>query len=186
VVDVNSCGPLGYVQKSAEFTSLLLDPMLDLSDHEGGEENESLRARNEAEGLVGDDAGSSGEMRQRHPEQKESAQDVQFDEADTRFLTRHGISAGIVYNFGLGAGRSRALHCEEKPWRPCEPSQKGLLSAIPQRQSEMTDRPARPNELPSESTIVNSPSIRIGPLLMIVTFAAMLHRCYQRNAGSFL
>ena len=78
------------------------------------------------------------------------------------------------------------MHCEEKPWRPCEPSQKGLLSAMPQRQSEITDRPARPNELPSESSIVNSPSIRMGPLLMIVTFAAMLHRCYQRDSGSFL
>jgi hypothetical protein len=90
-------------------------------------------------------------MGQRHPEQKKTAQDVQRNEADTRFLARHGISGEDYETFILGAGRSRALHCEENPWRPCEPSQKGLFSAIPQRQSEMTDRPARPNELPSES-----------------------------------
>ncbi len=78
--------------------------------------------------------------------------------------------------FALGGGKSRALHSELKKLRPCEPSQNGLFSAIPQRQSEMTDLPAKPNEFPSESSMTNSPSIRMGPLLIMVTFAAMLHR----------
>jgi hypothetical protein len=43
-----------------------------------------------------------------------------------------------VYTFGFGGGRSRALHSLMNPLRPCVPSQNGLFSAIPQRQSAAT------------------------------------------------
>ena len=85
---------------------------------------------------------------------------------------RRGVSANH-YTLGLGGSRFLALHKEEKPLRPCEPSQNGLFSAIPQRQREITVRPASPYELPSASWMTNSPSSRMGPLLKIVTFAGM-------------
>src|SRR5204862_2737027 len=71
-------------------------------------------------------------------------------------------------------GNSRAWHSDSNPFTPWWPSQNGLLSENPQRQSEMTVRPAKPNSFPSISTIVKSPSIRIGPLLITVTFAAAI------------
>ena len=55
------------------------------------------------------------------------------------------------YSLGLGGGNSRALHSEENPLRPWEPSQKGLFSASPQRHREMTVRPAKPYSWPSTS-----------------------------------
>ena len=83
---------------------------------------------------------------------------------------QRGVSAKY-YTFGLGGSRFLALHKEEKPLRPCEPSQNGLFSAIPQRHREITVRPANPYELPSASWMTNSPSSRMGPLLKMVTLA---------------
>ena len=80
---------------------------------------------------------------------------------------------GGRYSLGFGGGRSRALHCEVKPPRPWEPSQKGLFSANPQRHKERTLRPPSPYSLPSESAMMKSPSMRIGPLFTIVTFVAI-------------
>lgn len=88
------------------------------------------------------------------------------------------------YNFGAAGGKSRALHCETNPFRPCDPSQKGLFSASPQRQREITDRPPNPYEFPSESWMVKSPSMRIGPLLITVTFVAM-HPDSSKWRGTF-
>src|SRR3569833_1617824 len=45
---------------------------------------------------------------------------------------------------GCRGASSRALHCELKPFPLCAPSQKGLFSARPQRQREITERPPRP------------------------------------------
>jgi hypothetical protein len=113
VVDVNFGGASEYVEKSTAFAPLLLDAMLDLSDHEGGEENKPFRTRNEAEGLVRDDAGFGGEMSERHPEQKETAKDVQRNESDTRFLARHGISGKTLdVQFGRWKITSLALRSE--------------------------------------------------------------------------
>ena len=68
------------------------------------------------------------------------------------FWTRRVRACLDTYKgFGFGGGRSRALHCELKPLRPWEPSQKGLFSARPQRHSEMVVRPLIPYALPSES-----------------------------------
>ncbi len=53
----------------------------------------------------------------------------------------------------LGGGRSRATTTDSKPQRACVPSQNGLLSDWPQRQSETTARPPRPNARPAPSTI---------------------------------
>src|SRR2546430_12961703 len=88
---------------------------------------------------------------------------------------RRGVSANH-YTLGLGGSRFRALQREEKPLRPCEPSQNGLFSAMPHRHKEITVRPANPYELPSASWMTNSPSIRMGPLLNTVTLAGMLFR----------
>src|SRR3954451_3413909 len=50
------------------------------------------------------------------------------------------MRASLTFNqtFGLGGGRSRALHSDINPLRPCVPSQNGLFSAIPHRQREIT------------------------------------------------
>jgi hypothetical protein len=79
----------------------------------------------------------------------------------------------LFYSLGLGGGSSRALTGSEKPVRLWEPSQNGLLADCPHRHSEMTVRPASPKAAPVESKISNSPSIRIGPLLMTVTFVGI-------------
>jgi hypothetical protein len=51
------------------------------------------------------------------------------------------------------------------------PSQKGLFSECPQRQRLIAVRPDKSKVLPLESQIVNSPSTRIEPLLLIVILA---------------
>jgi hypothetical protein len=84
---------------------------------------------------------------------------------------RDGI--GITYIFGAGGGRSRAGQVDSKPFRLCAPSQNGLFSDIPQRHRPIAVRPANPKALPSASTIVNSPSTRMGPLLNTITFVAI-------------
>jgi len=74
--------------------------------------------------------------------------------------------------FGSYLG-SRAGQTESNPWRPWEPSQKGLFSEWPQRHRAMAVRPANPKAFPSISVMVNSPSMRIGPLLRMVTLAGI-------------
>src|SRR3954454_13921409 len=88
---------------------------------------------------------------------------------------RRGVSPNR-YTLGLGGSRFLALHKDEKPFRPCEPSQNGLFSAMPQRHKEITVRPASPYGLPSASWMTNSPSSRMGPLLKMVTVAGMFFR----------
>src|ERR1035441_7475540 len=73
------------------------------------------------------------------------------------------------YSLGLGAGSSRAATASLKPVRAWAPSQKGLLADWPQRQSEITVRPASPKAAPVGSRISKSPSIRMGPLLKTET-----------------
>jgi hypothetical protein len=70
----------------------------------------------------------------------------------------------LPYNLGLGGGNSRATTVWLKPTRLWLPSQNGLFSECPQRQSEIAVRPARPNKAPVGSQISKSPSMRIGPL----------------------
>ena len=77
------------------------------------------------------------------------------------------------YSLGCGGGRSRAEHSEANPPRRCPPSQKGLFSDSPQRQSEIMVRPPNPYRFPCASSIVKSPSRRIGPFGETVTFVAM-------------
>jgi hypothetical protein len=72
---------------------------------------------------------------------------------------------------GAGGGKTRASTTEAKPHRLWVPSQKGLLDDWPQRQSDIWVRPARSKAFPSWSTIVKSPSIRMEPLLRMVTTA---------------
>lgn len=50
--------------------------------------------------------------------------------------------------FGFGGGSSRATQVSWKPVRAWEPSQNGLFADCPQRHSEITVRPAKPNSLP--------------------------------------
>jgi hypothetical protein len=61
-----------------------LDAMLELSDHETGQEDEPLGSGNETEGLVRNNAGLGREMRERHPQQQKSAQNVELDETGGR------------------------------------------------------------------------------------------------------
>src|SRR4051794_31281529 len=75
---------------------------------------------------------------------------------------------------GLGGGSSRASTTWQKPMRLWAPSQNGLFSECPQRQREMTVRPASPKVAPLGSTISNSPSIRMGPLLRAVILVGIL------------
>src|SRR5579875_707500 len=86
------------------------------------------------------------------------------------------------YNLGLGGAKSRATQVWAKPWRACEPSQKGLFSEWPQRHREIAVLPASPNDRPVGSQISNSPSIRKGPLFKGVIFAAMV-RIVTRDLG---
>src|ERR1035441_764395 len=88
------------------------------------------------------------------------------------------------YSFGFGGGNSRATTVSAKPMRLWAPSQNGLLAEWPQRQSEITVRPARPNEAPVGSTISNSPSMRMGPLfcgLILVGIFGSSHRLRTEN-----
>src|SRR6516225_5667146 len=91
------------------------------------------------------------------------------------FSPRYGLQSplGAGATLGTGGGRSRAGQADSKPCRLWAPSQKGLFSEKPQRHRLITVRPARPKTFPSMSVIVNSPSIRIGPLLLIVTLAGI-------------
>jgi hypothetical protein len=114
VIDVNSYSASGNIEKAAKLASLLLDSMLKLSNHEGGEENKSFRAGDKAEGLIRDDVGFGREMSERHPEQKKTAQDVQLDETNTRFLARHGTSATIILKFSAGAAGDHEPYTERK------------------------------------------------------------------------
>src|ERR1035438_2771927 len=77
------------------------------------------------------------------------------------------------YSLGLGGGSSRAATSWVKPVRAWEPSQKGLLADCPQRQSEITVRPASPKAAPVGSRISKSPSMRMGPLLKTETLVGM-------------
>src|ERR1039457_2437422 len=77
------------------------------------------------------------------------------------------------YSLGLGGGRSRAATASVKPVRAWEPSQNGLLADCPQRQSEITVRPARPKAAPIGSRISKSPSMRMGPLLKTETLVGI-------------
>src|SRR5579875_3487054 len=52
--------------------------------------------------------------------------------------------ARMLHRRGFGGASSRALHSDRKPLFLCEPSQKGLFSASPQRQREITERPPSP------------------------------------------
>lgn len=77
----------------------------------------------------------------------------------------HGVRISTFYHsLGFGGGNSRATTVSANDMRLCDPSQNGLLAEWPQRQSEITVRPARPKAAPAGSTISNSPSMRIGPL----------------------
>src|ERR1039458_8774467 len=89
--------------------------------------------------------------------------------------------------WGFGGGSSRAATASLKPVRAWEPSQKGLLADWPQRQSEITVRPASPKAAPEGSRISKSPSIRMGPLLKTETLVGMTgmvaRRCGRGIAG---
>src|ERR1017187_4061496 len=78
------------------------------------------------------------------------------------------------YSLGLGGGSSRAATASLKPVRAWEPSQKGLLADWPQRQREITVRPASPKAAPVGSRISKSPSIRMGPLLKTETLVVII------------
>src|SRR5204862_2379526 len=78
---------------------------------------------------------------------------------------RHRRSELYVAGFGGGGGGSSfASHTDANPFLLCVPSQNGLFSEPPQRQSEMTVRPASPYGRPCPSTSSISPSTRRGPL----------------------
>jgi len=64
------------------------------------------------------------------------------------------------------------------------PSQNGLFSDNPQRQSEITVRPASPYSFPSGSWIVKSPSMRIGPLLFTVILVEAITAIVPKPSGS--
>src|SRR5450759_460022 len=80
---------------------------------------------------------------------------------------------GTIYTLGLGGGRSRAATGSLNPVRAWEPSQNGLLADCPQRQREITVRPARPKAAPVGSRISKSPSMRMGPLLKTETLVGI-------------
>src|SRR5947209_911098 len=89
------------------------------------------------------------------------------------FLELAGVQAQGDQSFGFGGGNSRAVTASLNPIRLCDPSQNGLLADWPQRQSEITVRPANPNAAPAGSRISNSPSMRMGPLFATVIFVGM-------------
>ena len=84
-----------------------------------------------------------------------------------------GKKMELSYSLGLGGGRSRAATGSLNPVRACAPSQNGLLADCPQRQSEITLRPARPKAAPVGSRISKSPSMRMGPLLKTETLVGI-------------
>ena len=101
---------------------------------------------------------SSKSTRRRHPEERGQHRD------------QEGLGVATA---GAGGGSSRAFSTDWKPTLLWDPSQNGLFWEFPQRQREITVRPAKPNAFPSASQIVKSPSIRSGPLFRTVIFAAI-------------
>jgi len=91
------------------------------------------------------------------------------------------LHQGADHTLGAGGGNSRATTASVKPQVLCAPSQNGLLAEWPQRHNPMAVRPASPKALPAGSTISNSPSMRIGPLLNTVTLDGMRYSGYQRQ-----
>src|SRR5208337_473500 len=81
--------------------------------------------------------------------------------------------------FGAGAASARAFTSDWKSTFLCVPSQKGLFSEWPQRQSPIEVRPPKSNALPPASYRVNSPSTRSEPLLFTVIFA----KCSSKSSG---
>ncbi len=63
-----------------------LDPVLELPDHKSCEKNKPFRARNETERLVRNDVRLGRQMREGHPQQKKSPQDVKLDQTRRRRL----------------------------------------------------------------------------------------------------
>jgi hypothetical protein len=101
------------------------DTVLELSDHKTGQEDETLGSGNETEGLVRNNAGLGREMRERHPQQEKSTQNVELDETSGRGsftyfyrlchcpMPKHKdqtLKPNEIQTRGFGGGRSRALH----------------------------------------------------------------------------
>src|ERR1700737_4446964 len=74
---------------------------------------------------------------------------------------------------GFFVGGARATTVSLNPVALCEPSQNGLFFDCPHRHRLITDRPARSKALPCGSKISKSPSMRIEPLLLTVTFVGI-------------
>lgn len=96
-------------------------------------------------------------------------------------LAKLRVYAGL----GTGGGKVRALTSDSKLTLRWAPSQKGLFSECPQRQRPIAVRPDRSNTLPVASQIVNSPSTRMEPLLLIVIFAKLYSYTFhpENSAG---
>ncbi len=77
-------------------------------------------------------------------------------------------------NISYKASVYAASTVEVKPQLLCVPSQKGILLLCPQRQSESAVLPSVLNCLPFSSKSSNSPSKRIGPLFLMITFVGIV------------
>lgn len=84
---------------------------------------------------------------------------------------RNRLNHYYAWGLGAGGGKVRAWTSETKLTFRWAPSQKGLFSECPHRQRPIAVLPDRSKAFPAASQIVNSPSTRIGPLLLIVIFA---------------
>ena len=82
--------------------------------------------------------------------------------------TSHPPSQPLHAGLGGGSGKVRAFTSDWKFTLRWVPSQKGLFSECPHRQRLIAVRPDKSKALPVMSQIVNSPSTRIEPLLLIV------------------
>src|ERR1700738_2462905 len=74
---------------------------------------------------------------------------------------------------GFCGGSARATTVSLNPVALCEPSQNGLFFDCPHRHRPITDRPARSKALPCGSKISKSPSMRIEPFLLKVSFVGI-------------
>jgi hypothetical protein len=80
---------------------------------------------------------------------------------------------GTILQLGLRRRKFAGRHGIVETGAGVGPVAERLVGRLPQRQREITVRPARPNAAPAGSRISKSPSMRMGPLFKTITLVGI-------------